>query len=184
MSLTNVAVLTPAEVHAHYGNQEANTLMTTPAVPTEKSFPKLLFMPNHWAPYFMAAQTPYQVFCTWQTLLATMLASRFLIGSGQLASAPEMEMCNARDRPLPSNGAVSSPTEVFSAGQQNAWLHSAFPCRYNNRTPTSFHPSHQALPWPRLRYQNGEPSRPRKTASSTRHHRSSLVRTNAHPSMT
>ena len=72
VSLTNVAVPTPAEVHAHYGNQEANTLMTTPAVPTEKSFPKLLFMPNHWAPYFMAAQTPYQAFCTWQTLLATM----------------------------------------------------------------------------------------------------------------
>jgi hypothetical protein len=63
VSFTNVAVPTPAEVHAHYGNQEANTLMTTPAVPTEKSFPKLLFMPNHWAPYFMAAQTPYQAFC-------------------------------------------------------------------------------------------------------------------------
>ena len=46
--------------------------MTAPAVPTEKSFLKLLFMPNHWAPYFMAAQTPYQAFCTWQTLMATM----------------------------------------------------------------------------------------------------------------
>ena len=32
--------------------------MTT-AAPTEKSFPKLLFMPNHWAPYFLATQTPY-----------------------------------------------------------------------------------------------------------------------------
>jgi hypothetical protein len=43
-----------------------------PAGPTEKSFPKLLFMPNNWAPYFMAAQTPYQAFCKWQTLLAAM----------------------------------------------------------------------------------------------------------------
>ena len=72
MSLTDVAVPTPAEAHAHYGSQEANTLMPTPAVPTKKSFPKLLFMPNHWAPYCMAAQTPYQAFSTWQTLLATM----------------------------------------------------------------------------------------------------------------
>jgi hypothetical protein len=39
----------------------------------EKLFPKLLFMPNRWAPYFMAAQTPYyQAFCMWQTLVATM----------------------------------------------------------------------------------------------------------------
>ena len=29
-------------------------------------------MPNHWAPYFMAAQTPYQAFCMWQTCMATM----------------------------------------------------------------------------------------------------------------
>ena len=42
-----VAVPTPTEVHAHYGIQEANTLMTAPAGPTEKSFPKLLFMLNH-----------------------------------------------------------------------------------------------------------------------------------------
>ena len=62
-----MAVPTPAKVQAHYGNQEANTLMTALAVPTKKSFPKLLFMPDHWAPYFMAAQMPYQAFCTWQT---------------------------------------------------------------------------------------------------------------------
>jgi hypothetical protein len=72
VSLTNGAVPTPAEVHAHYRNQEANTLMTARAVSTEKSFPKLQFMPNHWAPYFMAAQMSHQAFCTWQTLMATM----------------------------------------------------------------------------------------------------------------
>jgi hypothetical protein len=72
VSLTNVAVPTPAEVHAHYGTPDVNPLMPTLTVSTEKSSPKLLFMPNHWAPYFMAAQTPYQAFCTWQTLLATM----------------------------------------------------------------------------------------------------------------
>ena len=72
VSLTNVAVPTTAEVHAHYATPDANPLMPTPTVPTEKAFPKLLFMPNHWAPYFMAAQTPYQAFCTWQTLMATM----------------------------------------------------------------------------------------------------------------
>ena len=64
MSLTDVAVPTHAAVHAHYANPDANALMPTPTVPSEKSFPKLLFMPNHWAPYFMAAQTPYQAFCT------------------------------------------------------------------------------------------------------------------------
>jgi hypothetical protein len=71
-SLTSVAVPTPAKVHAHYANQEANTLMTAPAAPTKKSVLKLLFMPNNWAPYFMAAQTPYKALCMWQTLMATM----------------------------------------------------------------------------------------------------------------
>ena len=56
----------------NYVNHEADTLMTAPAAPTEKSFPKLLFTPNRWAPYFLAAQTPYQAFCMWEALMATM----------------------------------------------------------------------------------------------------------------
>jgi hypothetical protein len=113
----------------------------------------------------------------------TTWASPCSIGSGQLASAPAMATCNARARPSPLSGAVSSLTEVFYAGQQNAWLRSASLFRSNTRTPTDFHPYHKALQSPRPRSQNDEPSRHRKTASSTRHPRSSL-RTHAHPSTT
>jgi hypothetical protein len=71
--LTSVAsVPTPDEMHAHYVNQDANTLMNALAANTEKSFLKLLFMPNRCAPYFLAAQTPYKAFCMWQSLVATM----------------------------------------------------------------------------------------------------------------
>jgi hypothetical protein len=60
---TSMVVPIPDKVHAHYANQDANTLMNAPTATTEKSFPKLLFMSNHSAPYFLAAQMPYKAFC-------------------------------------------------------------------------------------------------------------------------
>ena len=185
-----MVVPTPAEVHAHYANQEANILINAPAAPTEKSFQKLLFMPNRWArPYVLAAQTPYQAFCmcdrrSWQQcpswLIMTTRASLCWTGSGQFVSAQAMETCNARDCPSPSSGAVSSPTEASSDGEPNAWLRSAF--QGPHCTPTGFHPSHQAPLRPKPRYQKGESSRPRKTVSLTQR-RPSSRRTHAHPSM-
>lgn len=50
-----MVVPTPAELHTHFANQDANTLMNAPAANTEKAFPKLLFIPNRWAPYFVLA---------------------------------------------------------------------------------------------------------------------------------
>ena len=155
------------------------------------SFSKLLFMPNHWAPYFMAAQTPYQAFCTWQTLVATMSveADRADLGIPMLNwfGAACVRAGNGNVQRTRSSLAIEwgsvLPDRSLLRWATKRLAPSASPFRSNTRTPTDFHPSHKALQSPRPRYQNGEPSRPRKTASSTRRHSSSL-RTHAHPSTT